>query len=73
MVVWSVEPLEREAMDNKWSALWNTAMPIEYYFKGLENFFILATKYPPKFTMRQMAGKAKTAMKKIQIVPITPE
>ena len=26
--------------------------------------FILATKYPPKFTMGQMVGKAKTAMEK---------
>ncbi len=51
-------------MDNKWSAPWNTALPIEHYFKGLEEMFILATKYPPEFTMGQMVGKAKTAMKK---------
>ena len=49
-------------MDNKWSAPWNTAMPIEHYFKELEEMFILTTKYPPKFTIGQMVGKAKTAM-----------
>ena len=39
-------------------------MPTEHYFKGLEEMFILATKYPPEFTMRQMARKAKTAMER---------
>jgi len=59
-----LSPTERETMDNKWSAPWNTALPIEHYFKGLEEMFILATKYPPEFTMGQMVGKAKTAMEK---------
>jgi hypothetical protein len=36
-------------------------MPIEHYFKGLEEMFILATKYLPKFAMGYMVGKAKTA------------
>ena len=57
-------PTEREAMDTKWNAPWNTSMPIEHYFKGLEEMFILSTKYPPAFTMEQMVGKAKTAMEK---------
>ena len=39
-------------------------MPIEYYIKGLEEMFILATKYLPKFTMAHMVGKAETAMEK---------
>jgi hypothetical protein len=32
--------------------------------KGLEELFILATKYSTELTMAQMAGKAKIAMKK---------
>ena len=51
-------------MDNKWNAPWNTDMPIEHYFKGLEEMFILATKYPPEFMMGQMVGKAKTPMER---------
>ena len=39
-------------------------MPAEHYVKGLEEKFILATKYPPKFTMGQMIGNAKAAMEK---------
>ena len=39
-------------------------MPIEHYFKGLEEMFTLATKYPPRFTMGQMVGKVKPAMEK---------
>ena len=35
-------------MANKWSAPWNTAMPIKHHFIGLEEIFILATKYPPR-------------------------
>ena len=57
-------PTERGAMDTKWSKSWDTAMFIKHYFKGLEEMFILVTKYPPKFTMVQMVGKAKTAMDK---------
>ena len=51
-------------MDKQWSASSNIAMPIKHCFKGLEEMFILATKYPPEFTMEQMVGKAKTAMEK---------
>ena len=51
-------------MNNKWSAPWNTTMPIEHYFKGLEEMFILATKRPPEFTTGQMVGKTKTLIKK---------
>ena len=51
-------------MDNKWSAPWNTAIPIKHYFKGLEEMFILATKYSSKYTMGQMVKKAKTAMER---------
>ena len=65
--------MERKAMDNKWSAPWNTTMPIIHYFKGIEEIFILAAKYHPKFTMGQMVGKAKTAMEKMWIVLIAPE
>ena len=57
-----LSPTEREATDTKWNKPRNTAMSIEYYFKGLEEMFILATNYPPKFTTAQMARKAKTAM-----------
>ena len=32
------------------------------HFKGLEEMFILATKYPPEFAMAQMVDKAKTSM-----------
>ena len=39
-------------------------MPIGQCFKGLEEMFILATKYPPEFTIGQMVGKAKTVMEK---------
>ena len=53
-------------MDNKWSAPWNTALSIKHYFKGLEEMFILATKYPPEFTMGQMVGKVKTAMENVE-------
>ena len=49
-------------MDITWSVPWNTLMPIEHYFKGLEEMFVLTTKYPPRFTMEQMVVKAKTAM-----------
>jgi hypothetical protein len=42
-------------------------MPIEHYFKGLEEMIILATKYPPEFTIEQMVGKVKTAMKKCRL------
>jgi hypothetical protein len=49
-----LSPSERAAMDTKWSAPWNTATPVEHYFKGLEEMYILATKYPPEFTMGQM-------------------
>ena len=59
-----LSPTEREAMDTKWNAPWNTSIPIEHYFSGLEEIFILATKYPPAFTMEQMVGKAKTAIEK---------
>ena len=31
-----LSPTEREAMDNKWSAPWNTSMSIEHYFKRRE-------------------------------------
>ena len=59
-----MSPRERKAMDNKWSASCNTVMPIKHYFRGLEEMFILATKYPLKFTMGQMVEKAKKAMEK---------
>ena len=62
-----LSPKERETMYNKWSVSWNAAMPIEHYFKGLEEMFILATKYPPEFTMGQMVGKAKTSMEKCRL------
>ena len=39
-------------------------MPIEQYFQGLEEIFILTTKYPPGITMALMAQIAKTAMEK---------
>ena len=48
-----LSPKERKTMDSKRSTPWNTAMPIEHYFKGLEEMFILATKYPLEFTMGQ--------------------
>jgi hypothetical protein len=57
-----LSPNERAAMDTKWSSPWNTASPVEHYFKGLEEMYILATKYPPEFTMAQMVQRAKTAM-----------
>jgi hypothetical protein len=57
-----LSPTKRSAMDTKWSAPWSTATPIEHYFKGLEEMYILATKYPPEFTMGQMVQRAKTAM-----------
>ena len=56
-----LRPTEREAMDTKWSQPRNTFMPIKHYFKGLEEMFILATKYTLKFTMARRVGKAKTA------------
>ena len=59
-----LSPKEPNTIDYKWSAPWSTSMPIKYYFKGLDEMVILATKYPPKFTMGQMVGKAKTAMEK---------
>ena len=61
-----LSPRERKAMDNKWSAPWNTAMPIEHYFKGLEEMFILVTKYPPGCTSEDSDGK-------IWLVQIIPE
>ena len=65
-------PMERETMDNKSSAPWNTALPIKHYFKGLEEMFILVTKYPPEFTMGQMVGKAKTVMDKCGLFQLHP-
>ena len=59
-----LSPKEHNTMDNKWSVPWNTTLSLEHYFKGLEDMFILSTKYPPKFTMGQMVGKAKTSMEK---------
>ena len=58
---------EHEAMDAKWSTLWDTLKPIEQYFKGLEDVYILATNYLPKFTMAQMVGHAKTTMEKCRM------
>ena len=49
-------------MDTNWSTLWNIYMPIEHYFRWLENMIILATKYPLEFTMGQMVGKTKMAI-----------
>jgi hypothetical protein len=57
-----LSPSEQAAMDTKWSAPWSTETPVEHYFKGLEEMYILATKYPPEFTMGQMVQRAKTAM-----------
>ena len=62
-----LSPKERETMDNKWSAPWNTAMPIEHYFKVLGEMFILATKSPPEFSMGQIVETVKTAIEKCEL------
>jgi hypothetical protein len=43
------------------------AILIEHRFKGLEAIVILATNYPPKFTMVQRMGKTKPAMEKCEL------
>ena len=67
-----LSPRERKAMDNKWSAQWNTVMPIEHYFKVLEEMFILANKYPPPIHDGTDGRKGTDSDRKMRIFSIAP-
>ena len=56
-------------METTWSLPWNIVALIEHYFKGIEEVLILVTRYPPKYTMNQTIGKAKTAIETCDLFP----
>ena len=57
-----LSPTERMNMENTWAEIWNPQVPIEAYFKQLEDIFEQALANPPAYTQEQMIGKAITSM-----------
>ena len=43
----TLTPTERMNIENKWGEIWNPQVPIESYFKQLEDIFEQALAYPP--------------------------
>ena len=55
-------PTEQMNMENKWGEIWNPQVPIEAYFKQLEDIYEQALAHPPEYTETQMIGKAITSV-----------
>ena len=68
-----LSPVKRKAMDTTWSEPWNRAIPIEYYFKGLGEMFILTNIHPPNFTIAQMVQRTRNSDGEMWIVPNASE
>ena len=57
-----MSPGEKTAMDQRWSAPWNAADPIEELFDRFEDCYVLALSNKPEFTADQMIDKALRAI-----------
>ena len=62
-------PLEKTALERRWSAGWNSNEPIENFFDRLEDCFVMAIMQPPAYTSEQMIDKAKTAIQTTGLFP----
>jgi len=64
-----LSPTERMQMENKWAEIWNPQVPIESYYKQLEDIFEQALANPPEYTEGQMIGKAITSIEQCGLFP----
>ena len=64
-----LSPTERMSMENLWAQIWNPQVPIEAYFKQLEDIYEQALAHPPAYTSEQMIGKAITSMEQCGLFP----
>ena len=62
-------PTERMNMENKWGEIWNPSVPIESYFKQVEDIYEQALAHPPAFTEAQMIQKAITSVEQSGLFP----
>ena len=56
-------------IENTWAEIWNPQVPIEAYFKQLEDIFEQALANPPAYTQEQVIGKAITSMEQCGLFP----
>ena len=62
-------PLEKSAMERRWSESWNPNEPIENFFDRLEDFYVQSIIQPPAYTAEQTVDKALTAIQTTGLFP----
>ena len=62
-------PLEKSALEKRWSDGWNPNEPIESFFDRLEDCYVMAITQPPAYTSEQMIDKAVTAIQTTGLFP----
>ena len=62
-------PLEKTALERRWSVGWNSNEPIKNFFDRLEDCFVMAITQPPAYTSKQMIDKAVTAIQTTGLFP----
>ena len=62
-------PLEKSAMEKRWSEQWNPNEPIENFFDRLEDCYVQSITQPPAYTSEQMVDKALTAIQTTGLFP----
>ena len=58
----ALSSMEHMNMENMWAEIWNPQVPIEAYFKQIEDIFEQVLANPPAYTQEQMIGKAITSI-----------
>ena len=65
----SLSPAERMNMENAWAEIWYPQVPIESYFKQLEDIFEQALANPPAYIQEQIIVNAITSMEQCGLFP----
>ena len=62
-------PLEKSAMEKRWSDQWNPNEPIENFFDRLENCYVQSITQPPAYTSERMVDKGLMAIQTAGLFP----